>query len=481
MRVASFARPDGGAAQAASSCSTRAAREARIRGAARRRRRRRDRSRRPRPGRGVARPRRVPDGARRRRSPRSSARCRPRCWRRCSSTTRSTCRSCAGGTVDALRGGHRTATAPTRREIVRGMERVVVARLRDAAFFFARGPQAPAGRPRGRTWPASPSTASLGPTRTRRSGWRGSSTPWASVGLLDAGRAAGRARGGAAGQGRPHHADGPRVPGAAGRDGRDLPARGRARRATWRARCAGTTTRSRSRRAPRPRDVFAGDATPRVFARGLARRQARHAGRLLRPRAGADRQQRSVRPAPRGAGRGPRAARLLARGGRSARPSLRTLVAAGRRRLRRRAQEAAGRTSSATSRRFLLDRLRYVLVAARLRRRTRSRRCWARASRTPSTIRTRRCCACARCTACARRPREDFEHLAVAFKRAKNILGRGSRRPPSTRRCSSEDAERELHEAVARPRAASTAATRRGCARWPACARPSTASSTTCW
>ena len=33
-----------------------------------------------------------------------------------------------------------------------GMERVVVARLRDAAFFFARGPEAAAGRSRRRTW-----------------------------------------------------------------------------------------------------------------------------------------------------------------------------------------------------------------------------------------------------------------------------------------------------------------------------------------
>ena len=72
------------------------------------------------------------------------------------------------------------------------------------------------------------------------------------------------ARGGAPGQGRPDHADGPRVPGAAGRHGRrsTCGAAGRAAQ-TWRARCAGTTTRSRSRRAAPPR--------------GRARRRRRHA------------------------------------------------------------------------------------------------------------------------------------------------------------------------------------------------------------
>ena len=59
----------------------------------------------------------------------------------------------------------------------------------------------------------------------------------------DARRGEGR---GASRQGRPRHADGPRVPGAAGRDGRDLPRGRAARRATWRRPCATTTTRSRS-------------------------------------------------------------------------------------------------------------------------------------------------------------------------------------------------------------------------------------------
>jgi glycyl-tRNA synthetase beta chain len=45
--------------------------------------------------------------------------------------------------------------------------------------------------------------------------------------------------------------------------------------------------------------------------------------------------------------------------------------------------------------------------------------------------------------------RDDFEHLAVAFKRAKNILGEGSHGPADPA-LFQEAAERELHEAVAR-------------------------------
>jgi glycyl-tRNA synthetase beta chain len=45
--------------------------------------------------------------------------------------------------------------------------------------------------------------------------------------------------------------------------------------------------------------------------------------------------------------------------------------------------------------------------------------------------------------------RDDFERLAVAFKRAKNILGEGTHRPADPA-LFQEPAERELHEAVAR-------------------------------
>jgi glycyl-tRNA synthetase beta chain len=45
--------------------------------------------------------------------------------------------------------------------------------------------------------------------------------------------------------------------------------------------------------------------------------------------------------------------------------------------------------------------------------------------------------------------RDDFEHLAVAFKRAKNILGEGAHGPADPA-LFQEPAERELHEAVAR-------------------------------
>ena len=159
----------------------------------------------------------------------------------------------------------------------------------------------------------------------------------------------------------------------------------------WRERggrpCAGTTTRSRSKRAARRRaSSRRSDATR--LRRRLARRQAGHAGRLLRPRPRADRQQRSLRPAARGPGRGPRAPRLLERrrAGAAAQPE--RLAAAAVAGYAGPPASAPPTTSSGDLEAFLLDRLRYVLWRGASRP-TRSRRSSARASPTPSTTRAR--------------------------------------------------------------------------------------------
>ena len=87
-----------------------------------------------------------------------------------------------------------------------------------------------------------------------------------------------------------------------------------------------------------------------------ARRPPRHAGRHLRPRPGADRQQGSVRPAPRGAGRGADRARRRAAARRSSAP-----VAPRRGALRRPAEAQTPTQILADLRPFLADRLRYLL------------------------------------------------------------------------------------------------------------------------
>ena len=70
-----------------------------------------------------------------------------------------------------------------------------------------------------------------------------------------------------------------------------------------------------------PAAAFAGqDGDGARLRRRAARRQARHPGRLLRPRLEPDRQPRPLRPAPRRPGRRPRRARLLAAEGRRAGP-----------------------------------------------------------------------------------------------------------------------------------------------------------------
>ena len=116
------------------------------------------------------------------------------------------------------------------------MERVVVARLRDAAFFFAEDMKRPLAD-RVKDLAGVTFHRASAPTRTRRErlvaprrhAWARSSAS-STKGEREAAREAAPP-----GQGRPDDADGPRVPGAAGRDGRDLPARpGRSRRRTWR-------------------------------------------------------------------------------------------------------------------------------------------------------------------------------------------------------------------------------------------------------
>ena len=87
------------------------------------------------------------------RFPRSSARCRPRCSRRSSSTTRRRSRCATPAGASRASPPSRTATGPPPSEIVRGMERVVVARLRDAAFFLAEDRKRAARRAASTTWP----------------------------------------------------------------------------------------------------------------------------------------------------------------------------------------------------------------------------------------------------------------------------------------------------------------------------------------
>ena len=245
-------------------------------------------------------------------------------------------------------------------------------------------------------------------------------------------------------------------------------------RPTWRRPCAGTTTRSRSRPRQRPAAVFARRRRTRV-RRGVAGRQARHPGRLLRPRPRAHGQQRSLRPAPRRPGR--RCARSSTSGSRRGGAAARAcdaLVAAAAvagygAALKRPAAEVRSDLEA-----FLLDRLRYVLAARgfpadeveavlaapRARRPRRSdASAWPRLA---ALHRVRR------------RPARTSSALAVAFKRAKNILGehgaRGAVEPRAVRA-----SRRGARAARARSRGLGLAERRlRGAAarRWRGCARP---------
>ena len=182
--------------------------------------------------------------------------------------------------------------------------------------------------------------------------------------------------------------------------------------------------------------------------RRLRRGQAGHAGRLLRPRARA-------RPAAailsacaaRGRARSARCSTSGPRGRAGGGPSLRTLIAAaldGYEGRLKKPRTDVERDLEA----FLLDRMRYVLVT----------RGFAAdeveavlAAREPDALDDPQE-ALQRVRALHRvrlEATEDFDHLAVAFKRARNILA-GQAPAAVDRALLGEAAERELHEAVGR-------------------------------
>ena len=294
-----------------------------------------------------------------------------------------------------------------------------------------------------------------------------------------------RARGGARGRARWPRPTSPRPWSASSRScraswaGSTCSAQGDRRR-TWPRPCAGTTTRSRSRRGSAPAGVLAGgDGT--VFAAVSAGRQARHAGRLLRPRPAVPRA--AAIPSACGAPARARCACSSTSGRPTAperRPSLRALAAAvvagyggalqaARRRGRPRPRGLPPRSASLRPRRragFPADEVEAVLGAREPDALDDPRECAGRASQALHRVAPRR--------------REDFERLAVAFKRAKNILGRHGARGRRARAASASAPSasctrpsRTLRDADGGYDAAAALAA-------PACARPWTASSTTC-
>ena len=205
---------------------------------------------------------------------------------------------------------------------------------------------------------------------------------------------------------------------------------------------------SRSRRAARPPARSPARDATRLRGR-VAGGQARHAGRLLRPR---PRAHRAAAIPSACAARRRASSACCSTSGRptapSGRPSLRRLVAAAVAGYGGRPEAPGATTSRATWRRFLLDRLRYVLGRARLPGRRGgggARR--ARAGRPRRSARGRAAAAGAAPRAARRRARTST-HLAVAFKRAKNILGDQAPPAPVDPALFEEAAERELHEAV---------------------------------
>ena len=174
------------------------------------------------------------------------------------------------------------------------------------------------------------------------------------------GRPRGGEAGGAARQGRPRHPHGPRVPGAAGRDGRDLP-RGRGRAGEWPRPCAGTTTRSRSsprRSPPRPSPARTGSracSPPSPSPTSSTPWPGTSAWARARPAA--------ATPTACAAPARARCAPCSTSGGRrpASRPDLQALLAAavaGHGELKQPADKTVGGRGA-----FLLDRLAYVLQA----------------------------------------------------------------------------------------------------------------------
>ena len=184
--------------------------------------------------------------------------------------------------------------------------------------------------------------------------------------------------------------------------------------------------RRRSRRAADARAARRGGGH---LGGGVARRQARHDRRPVRGRREADRLARSVRPAPRSAGRredpggsaGARRAsiaRSACAAARAAAAHAPDSTAAGR----RRAQAASSRSCASASR-FVLEQ-RGFAGESRARRRSPRPATSVRCARGAWPRRCRRCAASA-----------DFQALAVLFKRVKNIAQGASR--SATRRARS--------------------------------------------
>ena len=386
--------------------------------------------RRPRAGRGVAAPRRVPDDRVRRHPGRVPRPAGARCWRRCSSITRSTCPSSSGGQVtrfaaltdtdgsvgrahrpgDGARGGG--AAARRRVLLPRGLEA--------AARRSRRGPVGGDVPPRARQLPRqgrAHGAARRGTAGGVRSRTSGAAAAREAAQLAKADLTTLMVREFPELQG---------VMGALYLKAAGAPRAGRARR------CAGTTTRSPWRRGPTPAHEFADVAIVARLRRRLRRGQDGHAGRLLRPRASCP--PAAAIPSACAARDRARSAPCSTSGPRRRarrRPSLRTLIAAA-------LDGYEGRLKKPRPRRRARPRRRSCSTAcatcssAAGSPPTRSKRCWPPASRTPSTIPQEALQRLRALHSVRLEATEDFDHLAVAFKRARNILAgqaRGRRRP----------------------------------------------------
>ncbi len=418
--------------------------------------------RRPRPARGVARPRRVPDRPDRRRSRPSSAPLPPEVLEtvlvhhqksislRDEAARSPVSRPSSNGDGAAAAGdragdGARCRGTPARRVLLPG--RGSQARARGPRRGPGRGdlPPGPRHLPRqvGADGEAGRGHGAAGPAVRRR--------------------ARGGDPGGAAREGRPRHADGARVPRAAGRDGRHLPRR-RGRAGGCRHGRALALPPDRGRAGGRARGGLRrrGREGPRLRGGG-ARRQARHAGRLLRPRREPDRQPRPLRPAPRRPGRGARRSRLLAAEGREKAPDLEALLCAADRGLRRDFKQPADKTARASRRRSFWT-------------------AWSTSWRAEASPPTRSVQSCTRADSDAmparraprpaRHPRAcqdpvDALRRAEALQRVRRERPGGLRRPGRGLQACQEHPRRRQPAAAVDSRAAARARRRAGLCTWP--------------
>ena len=441
------------------------------------------RSRRPRPARRVARPRRVPDG--RGRAVPAEFRGLPARGARD--------RAGAPPEVHPARRGRdgRRASRPSRNgdgaagaAIVRGMERVVVARLRDAAFFFAED----------RKRPLADASADLAgrhvPPEARdlqgqgRRAWSRSWRRWRRRGLL-AGESSRPPRGRGAAAPRPTSTtlmvrEFPELQGVMG--GIYLRAAAGANRPRWRRPCAGTTTRSSVEAEAAP----AGSVRRPDAARACSRRCRSPTSSTRWPATSA-----SARSPP-----GSRDPYGLRRAGQGAvrvvldfwRPkparSRPSLDGAGGGGVRRATARSSSRRDASREERLELScstASRYVLTARGFP--ADEVEAVARAPDPDALADPHEACVRARGPAArprARRPRTS-RRLAEAFKRAKNIVAQAA---PGRGRGPGAVRGRRRARALRGDRAPRPG--RRGLRGAPAraggrCARRSTASSTTCW